>query len=253
MLNFFASCGLLVSLLFLQHSHLQSLKGRVQVSDAQIHEKDRATSFQLTIWKLMPSFGFANVLADWQLLNFIQYFGESEERQVTGYATATQFFDVVIDRDPRFVGAYLYLTNTVSVYAGKPLEAIGLMEKGLASMTPVAPSRSFFVWRYKGTDEMLFLGDNKSAQQSFQTAADWAEQSDDVEAALVARLSRQTAAFLAANPNSTPALINGWMNVLSRAIDDVVRQEAINQIEALGGEILVSQEGQVTVRYKNNQ
>ncbi|MEA5466096.1 hypothetical protein [Leptothoe sp. PORK10 BA2] len=246
--------GALIVTMFLQFSYLKSLKDDTsQLSNSRLTQQELSRTLNLNALKLLPAFGFENILADWIFLNFIQYFGEADTRKITGYSASPLFFDVLIDRDPRFVGSYLYLVNSVSMYAGQPQESIRLMEKGLATMLPTAPDRSYFVWRYKATDEMLFIGDNKAAQESFRTAANWAEQSSDEDAQLTAKLSRQTAAFLETNPNSTPALISGWMNVLSRAIDDNIRQEAIAQIEKLGGEVLLAQDGQVTVRYGRNR
>ena len=227
--------GLLTSLLYLQFNNLQTLKASPeQLSPELLNQQEATISLRLSLLKWLPTFGYQNLMADWTFLNFIQYFGESEERAVAGYGNSPDFFNVIIGRDPRFIGAYLYLTNTVSVYAGQPQEAIRLMEQGLTAMAPNTPPRSYLVWRYKGIDEMLFTGDNQAAQQSFKMAAGWADQSSDDEAAYVAQASRQTAAFLATDPNSVPALISGWMSVLNRAIDDNVRQEATSRIEALG-------------------
>ena len=117
-------------------------------------------------------------------------------------------------------------------------------------MSPETIPKSYLVWRYKATDELLFVGDTQAAKESHETAVDWAERSSDPDADFIAKLSRQTAAFLATDPNSKPAQFNSWSQVLLRATDNTIRQEAIAQIEALGGVVLVSENGQVTVRYK---
>ncbi|NEZ66545.1 hypothetical protein D0962_27930 [Leptolyngbyaceae cyanobacterium CCMR0082] len=216
-------------------------------------QQNDLTETNLQLISASPVFGFDNLVSCWVFLRFLQYFGDFDTRDFIGYGLSPDFFEVIVERDPYFMDTYLYLTNAVSVYAGQPQTAISLMDKGLRVMSPDLPARSYFIWRYKGTDQLLFIGDNQAAQASFQTAADWATQSSDPEAPLVARLSQRTADFLATDPNSKPAVINGWMNVLSRAIDDNVRQEAIAQIEALGGKVLVAEDGQVTVRYNPNE
>ena len=38
--------------------------------------------------KNLPSFGFDNLIADWTFLKFLQYFGDDEARDVTGYDLA---------------------------------------------------------------------------------------------------------------------------------------------------------------------
>lgn len=252
--KFLILAGLVTGIGFMQFSRLENLKNSSsELSLEEAMQQTQATALRLELLQQMPRVGFYNMWANWVLLDFIQYFGDFAARELTGYSLSPTFFEAIIDSDPRFFGAYLYLTNTVSIYAGQPQESIRLMEKGLASMSPQSPPRSYFVWRYKGIDEMLFLGDNQAAQESFRIAADWAEQSPDEDAELTARLSQQTADFLATDPNSKPALISGWMSVLGRAIDDNVRQRAIDEIEGLGGEVLRAETGQVTVRYNRNE
>lgn len=45
----------------------------------------------LKIQDQMPTLGFDNLLADWNYLNFIQYFGDRQAREITGY-TLSPFF-----------------------------------------------------------------------------------------------------------------------------------------------------------------
>lgn len=251
--RFFIFLLLLSSLVRLQLLSFQQVDSpREATSDLSLDQAkhhDQALQKQLEFTLTLPAFGFDNLLADWTFLNFLQYFGDSDQRTHLGHALSLDFFAVIVDRDPYFIDTYLYLTNSISIYAGQPLESIRLMEKGLVSLTPQSPPRSFFVWRHKATDELLFLGDTQAAKKSYETAASWAEQSPAQDATLVARLSRQTVHFLEADPNSRPAQINAWSEVLLRATDENIKQAAISQIEQLGGTILVSKQGQVTVRY----
>ncbi len=219
-------------------------------SVAQLKQREEGIGFKLQIWKNIPTFGFRNLLADWTFLDFLQYFGDTKIRRQIGYEISPDFFKVIIDRDPLFIETYLYLTNTVSMYAGQPETAVELLEQGLNYMSPTVPKNSYLVWRYKGTDELLFLGNSDAAQQSFATAADWARALDTPESLSMADLSQQTADFLAQDPDSQLAQINAWMQVLLRAVDDQVREIAVTNIEALDGEIVVTEGGQVTVRYR---
>jgi hypothetical protein len=54
----------------------------------------------------------------------------------------------------------------------------------------------------------------------------------------IAARSRQTAQFLATNPDSRRARVGAWYNILTNAIDDRTRQFAAKQIQALGGTII---------------
>ncbi len=196
-----------------------------------------------------PNLGFENLLADSLFLSFLQYFGDSKQRKEFGYGLAPLYFDGLVDRDPRFVEAYLYLSNTISLRLGKPNRSIALMEKGLESLTPTTPPRSYYIWRFKATDELLFLGDGEAAKQSFEKSAEWARQSSDEEAPLIAEISSQTAQFLAKNPVSRSAQISAWAQVLVSARDEETEQIATERIESLGGTIVVNEGGQVSVNF----
>ncbi|MBE9065399.1 hypothetical protein IQ260_01895 [Leptolyngbya cf. ectocarpi LEGE 11479] len=196
-----------------------------------------------------PALGFENLLADGVFLSFLQYFGDSEQRQEFGYGLAPIYFEGLIDRDPRFIEAYLYLSNTISLRLGRPDQAIALMEKGLASLTPTTPPRAYYIWRFKAIDELLFLGDGEAAKKSFEKAAEWARQSSDEEAPLIAEISSQTAQFLAENPVSRSAQISAWAQVLVSARDEETEQIATEKIEALGGTVVVNEGGQVSVNF----
>lgn len=245
--------GLLASILASQLVNLNQLKASsVKSSTNEIERQHEIMTLRLQLLSHVPDFGFPNLISNWVFLNFLQYFGNSAIRDIKGYGLSPNFFKVIIDRDPRFLDSYIYLTNSISIYVGNPHESIRLMEHGLAQMSPETIPKSYLVWRYKATDELLFVGDTQVAKKSYETAVDWAERSSDPNADFIAKLSRQTAIFLATDPNSKPAQINSWSQVLLRATDDTIRQKAITQIEALGGTVLVSENGQVTVRYNTN-
>jgi len=122
------------------------------------------------------------------------------------------------------------------------------MDQGLQSLTPTLPDGSYLVWRNKAIDELLFLGDGRTARQSFLTAAEWAEASALPGSESAANASRQTAAFLATNPDSKSAQIAAWGIVLTSARDDRSRQTAIDRIRALGGEVSITPEGAIRVQ-----
>jgi hypothetical protein len=206
-----------------------------------------AQRVQLNLLERIPTFGFDNVLADWAFLNFLQYFGDEPARQITDYTLSPEFFKVIIKRNPYFLAAYTFLSTSTALYAGMPEESIVLMNQGLAALSPTNPPGSYFVWRNKGIDELLFLGDAQAARRSFETAADWASQSPLPGSAQVAEFSRQTAEFLAKNPNSKNAQISAWALVLENAPDNRTRRTAADRIRALGGQILINADGSIQI------
>ena len=250
LLRILSYLGLLSAIVFMQMATLRQIKASVEESSAtEIQNQDRITSLRPQLLSNLPNFGFRNFVSYWVFLNFLQYFGSSDERNTVGYSLSPEFFEVIVDRDPGFIDSYIYLTNSISIYAGRPHESIRLMEQGISKLSPETIPTSYFVWRHKATDELLFTRDTQAAKNSYEMAADWAERSSDPDSDLIAELSRQTASFLATDPNSKPAQISAWSQILLRATDNAIAEAATEQIEALGGTVLLAEDGQVTVRY----
>jgi hypothetical protein len=122
------------------------------------------------------------------------------------------------------------------------------MAQGLTSLSPQIAPRAYYIWRQKGIDELLFLGNAKAAKQSFEAAANWASIFPNQESQEVVAASRKTANFIARNPNSKQAQGQAWLMVLTSAPDDFTRRIAINRIRALGGNVFLNPEGSVDVK-----
>ncbi len=233
----------------LQLPQLNQLKNTAKSASPEALQREvESEKVRLNLLQKFPAFGFDNLLADWVFLGFLQYFGDDEARDVTGYPLSPEYFKVILNRDPKFLKAYLFLSGSTSLFAGLPEQSVALMGKGLKSLSPQSPPKSYYVWRYKATDELLFLGDAQAARQSFEKAADWASTYPDEESQTVAAISRQTAQFLARNPVSKSAQVTAWSMVLTSAPDDRTRQLAINRIEALGGKVVITPEGAVRLQ-----
>lgn len=238
------ACFCILGVSGLQYPRLQSLLINQQAISPEVLEKDiKAEHLRLTALKQLPSFGYDNLMANWAYLNFLQYFGDDEARDKTGYSLSPEYFDIIIKHDPRFLGAYIGLSTSTSMYAAMPERSIGLMKEGLKSLSPQVPEKSYYVWRYKGIDELLFLGNAQAAQDSLSMAANWANNFSDPESQFITRNSHQTAVFLSRNPDSRYARIATWAMVLNNKIDDKTRKRAIKEIEALGGKVISTPEG----------
>ncbi len=211
--------------------------------DVRQHKEELALTSQL------PKLGFNNVRANLTFLSFLQYYGDEQMRKQSGYSLSADFFKDIVSADPYYRDFYIFLTNSVGLNAAQPEKSVALMELGLASLSPTKPDGSFYIWRYKGAEELLFLGDVKAAKHSFESAAAWARESSLSDSELVASVSQQTADFLAQNPDSKAAQIGAWGNILSTALDDDTRRRAIASIQALGGEIAINENGSVTIKY----
>ncbi len=219
-------------------------------AQAQIDSSGEELSASLELVRHSPSIGFRNVVANTVFIQFLQYFGDDDARKQFGYAKSPDFFEALISQDPYYRDFYIFLSGSSTLYAGRPDRSVEITASGLSNLSPNQPPDSYYVWRYKAVDELLFLGDNKAAQASFGTAADWAAQSKAPGSEQIAIQSRRTADFLADNPNSRVAQIDAWSSLLTTALDKDTRIRAIKKIEELGGSIVISEDGSLGVQYE---
>jgi hypothetical protein len=240
-------CILTVGALQVPQLNYLNHRGKTAAPDV-LRQAVTSEKLRLNLLKNTPALGFDNLLASWVFLNFLQYFGDDEVRDVTGYSLSPEFFEIIVDHDPRFLGAYIGLSTSISMYAAKPEKSVALMEKGLKSMSPQTPPKSYYVWRLKGIDELLFLGNAEAARQSFAQAAQWASTYADPESKNVATISQRTADFLSRNPKSKFAQVAAWSMVLNNVTDDRTRKIAISHIEALGGQVIITPQKEVRIR-----
>ncbi len=200
-------------------------------------------ALRLKMLKTIPSFGFDNLIADWTFLKFLQYFGDDEAREVTGYNLGQDYFDIVTQRDPRWVDIYLFLSTAISFYQGKPETAVNLMERGTRalSLSPQIHSQSWTVWRTKGLDELLLLGDIPESIRSHEMAADWVQGSP--EGPKLAPIFRATAEYLRRDPDSVPVRFTAWNTVYTQTTDKLVRQRAKQALVKLGAQVQKDKNG----------
>lgn len=233
----------------LQLPQLNQLKNKAKTGSVADYQKQvEAEKLQLQFLRKIPSFGFNRLIADWTFINFLLYFGDDDARDKTGYSLSPEYFEIIVDRDPYFLRTYLFLSSSTTLYAGLPERSVALMNRGLKSLSPQVPPKSYFVWRYKAIDELLFLTNAQAARNSFTKAAQWASAYSDDESKYVALSSLQTADSLARNPNSKAAQISAWTSVLGNAFDDNTRRRAISRIQALGGKVFITPEGGFNVQ-----
>jgi len=231
----------------MQLSKLQtSENANVQTAETTLETVQKKN---LAIRKQLPCFGFCSIRADITFLQFLQYFGDDEARESNGYALSNDFFQSILQDDPYHTDFYVFMTGSVSLRAAMPEKSVELMNLGLLSLADKRLVDRFYVWRYKAVDELLFLGDVEAAKKSFEMAAVWASQSSLPESSVIASTSQQTADFLEQNPDSKSAQISAWGSVLSTAIDDETRRRAVNSIQSIGGEIVVNEDGSITIKY----
>ncbi|MEE3719486.1 hypothetical protein V2H45_22335 [Tumidithrix elongata RA019] len=231
----------------------QRLVGQTLESDRKAVKQEEA---RLQLLSRLPpkGLGFNNMIANFAFVSFLQYFGDDEARvdHKTGFGLSPKYFEVIVDRNPRFLNIYIYLSTSVSMFAAAPRKAIALYSKGLESLSPEQEPYAYTVWRRKATDELLFLGDAEAARKSYLKAAEWVERAkfgaDAIsETKYVAQWSRESAAWLSEKRDLRSAQIAAWKLVLSTAIDKKTLQNIAIEIDKLGMELTVGEDGKIDI------
>ena len=204
-------------------------------------QETQQEALRLKMLQTIPSFGFDNLIADWTFLKFLQYFGDDEARNVTGYNLSADYFDIVTRRNPRWVEIYPFLSVAVSYYQAKPEIAVQLRERGTNVLSPQIDPQAWRVWRNKGLDELLLLGDTTESARSHEMAADWVEGTP--EGKKLAPMFRATADFLRRDPDSIPVRFAAWSAVYAQTNDKFVRMRARQALVKLGAVVQKDKDG----------
>ncbi|MEG4809169.1 hypothetical protein QUA82_16970 [Microcoleus sp. F8-D3] len=222
---------------------VQEQKSLSAMSAASFKQEAQQEALRLRMIKNLPSFGFDNLIADWTFLKFLQYFGDDEARDVTGYELSQDYFDIVTQRDPRWADIYLFLSTAISFYQGKPETAVNLIERGTRALalSPQLHSQSWIVWRTKGLDELLLLGDIPESINSHEMAADWVEKTP--EGQKLAQAFRATAEYLRRDPDSVQVRFTAWSTVYAQTTDKLVRMRAKQALVKLGAQVQKDKDG----------
>ena len=229
------------------------LDSLAQINQGQHEESDTSYANSIKLLRQSPNIGFGNIVSNYGFIQFLQYFGDNEIREISGYELSPLFFEAILRHDPNYRDYYLFLSGSSTIRAGLPEKTVSLMDKNLKRLNPRTPHDSYYIWRYKAVDELLFLGDGESARKSFSKASDWAKQSSDSEALQIAEISSRSADFLKDNPGSKTAQIDAWSSLLSTALDNDTRVRAVEKIEELGGNIVLSEDGRMRVQYEKTE
>ena len=213
-------------------------------SVAIVKQEVQQEALRLKILKSIPSFGFDNLIADWTFIKFLQYFGDDEARNVTGYNLSADYFDIVTRRDARWVEIYPFLSVAVSFYQAKPEIAVQFLERGTNVLSPQIDPQAWTVWRNKGLDELLLLGDTTASARSHEMAAEWVEKTPS--GPKLAPIFRATADFLRRDPDSVPVRFAAWNTIYYQTTDKLVRLRAKQALVKLGAVVQKDKDGNET-------
>jgi hypothetical protein len=224
--------------------------GQTPEGDRQAERQEAA---RLAVLRQLPprGFGYNNLIASYGFLQFLQYFGDDVARSQhrLGYALSGEYFRTIVPRDPRFIQAYLYMSASMSLFAGQAKQAVELYRYGTDTVSPLIQPTAYTIWRRKATDQLLFLADAAGARQSLLKAAEWAnlatfDDNDLPETQIVpnsnppmrqvALSSLRTAEWLEGNRDLRNAQISAWQTVLNNATDRKTIDRIATEIDKLG-------------------
>ncbi|VEP14769.1 conserved hypothetical protein [Hyella patelloides LEGE 07179] len=220
-----------IAIILLQGDRYQKVAAEIENPDYIKQEKELQTALNLR--RIIPTFGFNNLVADSFYLEFVQYFGDETARKATGYSLTSEYFSAISERDPQFTEAYFTLSAANSMYAGKAEETVNLMNQILQT-TPQKIENSHLLWTLKAIDESIFLGDIQAAHYSYSQAAKSARQQHG-KTSTVVTLNQEKAQFLATKPDTTEAQIIAWKSVLPHVVKENEKQAIRDYIKALEG------------------
>jgi hypothetical protein len=232
--------GAIATIISMQRVQLQ--KPSLWMESPQQAEQQEAV--RLDLLRKVPSFGFDNMVANWAFLQFVQYDGDSEAREKTGYTIAPKYFDLLTQRDPRFIDSYLFLSGSVSYQLGQPKLTLEYMQRGMDTLTPKMTPKAFVVWRMASLDQLLLVGDIPGTVRSLEMAGQFAGTTEEYKD--LAPVFTQSAAFLKQNPDSRLIRLQSWATVYEQAKlvgDRKTQERAKQEIFALGGVERVDEQG----------
>lgn len=224
----------------LQSAQIKKISENTLTKETYLKQQENE-KIRLSFLKKSLAFGFENLIADWTMLQFIQYFGDSKARDITGYSLSADYLEVITENDPLFSLAYIIISPASSMFAGTPERTVAIMNKGLDKMS-AKTTDAYYVWLYKGVDEILFLGDLQAAKNSYQMSAEWASQAGNKT---IAEAAKSTVKFLSTKPDTKQAQVGIWFMVWNNNKDERIRKIAQAKIESIGGELKIYPDGRV--------
>jgi hypothetical protein len=238
LLNWAIALGTTAIVVSLQWMQLPQVS-RQAIDPARAVEQER---LELQVLGNLPTLGYDNLLANWVFLRFLGYFGDDPARKATGYDLNANYFNLITQRDPRFLQIYPYLSAGISYYLGNPELAGQYMERGLKVLSPEVNPKGFIVLRFRALDQLLLEGDIPGTIATYGRLADWFDRTADPKAA---QSFRNAAAILAQNPDSVLPRFWGWQDVYFSAPDDRVRQRAEQELIELGAIARKTPQGEI--------
>lgn len=204
--RFFFICSL-VAVVAGSHS---ALANKLKTNEVQLQHRNFILPNLETARVL--SFGYEQLLADFYWLTYIQYIGNSVERDNDRNKNAYKYLDLVTGLDPNFVQPYWFAAFTVGSEMKRPDLAKKLIDRGIQ-----ANQNNWYLPYIAGINQYLFAHNEVEAAKYYRMAAKFPDAPK--------WLGRQ-AQILEAKIPSQIKVINTWDTIYRTSDDPLVKQRA---------------------------
>jgi tetratricopeptide (TPR) repeat protein len=121
------------------------------------------------------TFGFSNLIADWQWLQYVQYFGDQQARMHSGYGQSESDLEQIATFNPQFLLVYVQANYAVAEAMKQPEKAVQFLLKG-AQENPGKPDTlgmpgTWYLYRLAASIVFRHFNDYERSAQLFTLAA----------------------------------------------------------------------------------
>lgn len=192
----------------------------------------------------LVSLGYDQILADIYWLNFIQYFGDTNNRLADHYARCYDYLSLVTALDPHFVQAYWFAAFAVGAEQARPDLADKIISRGISDN-----QNDWNLPYIAGVNAFINSKDDKKAAKYYRMAAKFpeappwlAKQAHILDTSLprIFKEIRTWETIYESNPSglvkstARNKLIGLWRFVYRHTPDARSEQEVVKQLKKLG-------------------
>jgi len=224
----------------------------LHISLIKAQKADRRATFERRVipsaqsLKLL-SLGYDQLIADLFWLGFVQYVGNSEQRQLDRYGLAFDYLDIVTTLDPKFTRPYWFAAFIVGSEMGRPDLSQSLIERGLQT-----DQESWYLPFIAGINQYLFAQKEMEAAKYYRKAAKfpdappWLMRQAEILEAKIPSLVKEVNTWDTIYRTSTDPLVKEraeqklaatWMRVFKLSPSEEIRKRARKALSELGVEV----------------
>lgn len=119
--------------------------------------------------------GFSNLIADWQWLQYVQYFGDQQARKQSGYGQSEEALEQIAVLNPQFVFVYAQANYAVAEAMDQPENAVQFLLEGARKNSgrqdTLGMPGTWYLYRLAASIVFRHFNDYERSAQLFALAA----------------------------------------------------------------------------------